>query len=69
MDDPEMQKLEVKLSHWISHNKEHGRDFREWSEKAEEAGMHYVHEHMLQAAQQMDEASECLARALELLKK
>jgi len=67
MDMNEKEKLRMLLAHWIEHNKEHGKEFREWAEKAMDLGEAAVQEDMLDAAQNMDKASESLLRALEEL--
>ena len=60
----ERAKLRALLNYWIEHNKEHSQEFREWVSKAKALGEAEVGEDMLQAAQEMDKASEILARAL-----
>ncbi len=69
MENSEMEKLKILLDHWIEHNKEHGEEFREWAEKARDLGKAVVHEDMLDAAQNMDKASESLRKALQELNK
>ena len=69
MEKSEMEKLKILLDHWIEHNKEHGDEFREWGEKARALGKAVVHEDMLDAAQNMDKASESLRKALQELNK
>lgn len=68
MDESERRKLEALLDYWIKHNKEHGQEFKEWAKKAGDAGEASVHSHILQAAQEMDEANKSLLKALEALK-
>lgn len=31
----ELDRLRVLIGHWIEHNREHARTYREWAEKAE----------------------------------
>ena len=69
MENSEMEKLKILLEHWIEHNKEHGEEFREWVEKARALGETVVQEDMLDAAQNMDKASESLLKALQELDK
>lgn len=69
MEKSEMEKLKILLDHWIEHNKEHGEEFREWAEKARYLGEAVVQEDMLDAAQNVDKASESLRKALEELNK
>ena len=63
----ERAKLRALLNYWIEHNKEHSQEFREWVSKAKVLGEAEVGEDMLQAAQEMDKASEILSHALRRL--
>ena len=67
--DDEMRKLEVRLGHWINHNREHGGEFREAAGRAREVGQASVERHLLQASHHMDEATDSLHEALMELKK
>ena len=64
MDNDERAKLRTLLNYWIEHNKEHSQEFREWADKAKGFGEAEAGEEMLQAAQEMDKASEFLSQAL-----
>ena len=67
MDKDERTKLGILLNHWIEHNKEHGQDFSEWAIKAKALGEAEAGEDILQAAQEMDKASEILSQARQRL--
>jgi hypothetical protein len=67
MDNDERVKLKTLLNYWIEHNKEHSQEFRQWASKAKVLGEAEAYEQMLQAAQEMDKASESLSRALSRL--
>jgi hypothetical protein len=67
VDNDERAKLTTLLNYWIEHNKEHSQEFREWAGKAKVFGEAEAYEEMLQAAQEMDKASESLFRALRRL--
>jgi hypothetical protein len=56
----EIEKLRVLLPHWIEHNGEHAKEFRQWADRAGPA-----EEHILAAAALVEEANERLAEALE----
>jgi hypothetical protein len=58
----EIDKLRVLLPHWIEHNGEHAREFREWAERA---GM--GRDALLAAADLVEEANGRLEEALEQL--
>ena len=63
----ERAKLRALLNYWIEHNKEHSQEFREWVNKAKVLVEVEAGEDMLQAAHDMDKASEILSRALRRL--
>ena len=65
MEDRE--KLQHLLAHWIEHNDEHGREFREWADKARGLGEAEVHGDILRAVEQLKNASESLGRASDRL--
>jgi nickel/cobalt exporter len=64
MENDEIAKLKALLNYWVEHNKEHSQEFKEWADKAKLFKEPQAYEEMLQAAQYMDKASECLSRAL-----
>jgi hypothetical protein len=63
----EKVKLMALLNYWISHNKEHSREFREWADKARGFCEVEVPQGMVQAAQEMDKAGESLSCAVRRL--
>ena len=67
MGNDERAKLGTMLNYWIEHNKGHGQEFREWADKAKVLGEAGASEEMVQAAQEMDKASESLSQALRRL--
>jgi len=69
MSNDERAKLRTLLNYWIEHNKEHSQEFREWAGKAKGLGEVEASKEMLQAAQEMDKASESLSQALRRLEK
>jgi hypothetical protein len=58
----EIDKLRVLLPHWIAHNGEHADEFRDWAARAGAA-----EEHILAAAELVQEANARLEQALEQL--
>jgi len=68
MGDIDVQEFKKRLGYWITHNREHGDEFREWSHKAGEAGMTLVRAHLAQATTCMAEATAALEDALKSLK-
>lgn len=69
MDNEERSKLRTILDYWIEHNRQHSREFREWAGKAKGYGEDEAGKRMLQAAQEMDKASQSLSQALRSLDK
>ena len=67
MSNDERAKLRILLGHWVQHNNEHSQEFKGWADKAKAFGAVEVGENMLQAAQEMDKASEFLSQALRRL--
>jgi len=67
MGSDERAKLKTLLNYWIEHNKEHSQEFREWAGKAKGFGEAEAYKEMLQAARDMDVASESLLQALRRL--
>ena len=63
MVSDERAKLRILLDHWVEHNREHSQEFSQWAEKAMALGEARIGEDMLQAAQEMDKASEFLSQA------
>jgi len=55
------------LNYWVEHNREHSQEFREWADKAKAFGEVEVADEMLQAAQEMDKASQLLSQSLKRL--
>ncbi len=68
MGDIDTQELEVRLGYWIRHNREHGDEFKEWADKASEAGMSSVETHLKRASDLMTEATIALENAFQALK-
>ena len=69
MSVDERAKLMTLLNYWIEHNKEHSQEFREWADKAKEMGEAEARKAMLQAAQEMDKASEILSGVIRRLER
>ena len=67
MPNAEREKIKILLNHWIEHNKEDSREFREWAEKAKGFGEAEPCCDILEAAQEMDKANDALLRALKRL--
>ena len=67
MSGDERKKSEILLNQWIKHNREHAEEFSKWAEKAKDFGQTIVNDEILEAVQQMNQANECLLRALEKL--
>ena len=63
MDQPsDREKLRVMLPHWIEHNQAHAEEFQGWELKVPEIG-----KHISAAVMHLEEADQCLQRALDQL--
>ncbi len=56
------------VEHWIEHNDEHAKRFREEAESAEEMKLEGVATEMINAVEASEKVSECLLRALKDIK-
>ena len=69
MGNDDRAKLVTMINYWIAHNEEHSQEFKEWADRANGFGEAEVCQEILQAAQDMDRASESLSQALSRLEK
>ena len=60
----EKGRLKVILASWTEHNKQHSEKFKKWAEKAENAESEPTYSRALQAAKELETASEQLSRVL-----
>ena len=60
-------KLAHLLPHWVEHNRAHLDTYRQWADKAHEAGLDEVAGHMEEAIKAVQQANAALERALEPL--
>ncbi|TGC06660.1 hypothetical protein [Methanolobus halotolerans] len=61
--DIDKEKLTHLLEHWIEHNQNHSKSFREWANRVTEAGHEELAEDIKAAEKKMDECSDVLKRA------
>lgn len=62
----DLEKLRVLLPHWITHNREHGEEFKRWAEDIEKAGHKEVAGALKRAIEATKEATGMLEHCLEL---
>ena len=67
MAKSDMEILEILLSYWVKHNQEHTKEFKKWAERAKHSENIAVHDDILMAVEQTDNANESLLKALERL--
>jgi thioredoxin 1 len=60
----ERSRLKVILTSWTEHNKQQSEKLRKWTEKAENAEGNPIYMSVLQAAKELEKASERLSQAL-----
>jgi len=63
----EKEKLSLLLVYWIEHNKEHGKDFKRWAEKAKGFDEIDAYGWIMEAVKHMEEVNECLFKAFEFI--
>ena len=63
----EREKLERLLEHWIKHNDDHIRNYREWSEKAKAQNLHEVGTLLEEACEKTGSLNKLFERAIEKL--
>lgn len=56
-------KLAHLLEHWVEHNENHSKSFKEWAEKVRNAGYTELADDILQAEKKMSECSDLLRKA------
>ncbi|OYT30151.1 MAG: hypothetical protein B6U95_01360 [Thermofilum sp. ex4484_82] len=61
--EKEKAKLKALIRHWIEHTREHGKNFKKWSEKADEMKMVKTSEYLLKAAEATEKTIEYLEKA------
>ena len=67
MSSEEKSRLKIILAHWVEHNEDHSREFKEWAEKARQMGEEEVADEILQAVGNMDKVTEIFNRTLKKL--
>jgi len=67
MSSEEKSRLKIILDHWVEHNEEHSREFKEWAEKAKQMGEKEVAAEILQAVGHMDKVTEIFTETLKRL--
>jgi bacterioferritin (cytochrome b1) len=65
----EMEKLVKIVEHWIHHNEDHARSYREWGQKANAAGRVEITRILEEVAGGTEQQNENLRKALDLLGK
>jgi len=60
----ERGRLQVILSSWIEHNKQHSEYFSRWVEKAQDTKDNSIYDSLLQAAREMERVNERLSQLL-----
>lgn len=64
---PFIQKMEKLLDHWIKHNLDHAKSYRDWKVKAEKESLTGLAEVLEEAAQATTQLNEKLEKALQEL--
>ena len=62
-----IKKLEILLSHWIEHNREHAGEYEKWAQKVKEESLLDVSQTIKTAAEVIQKSNVNLQKALNLL--
>lgn len=62
------EKLETLLTHWIGHNSDHAKNYRDWAEKTKKEGKEDVATLLNEVAKMTEDISEKFQKALTLIK-
>ncbi len=63
------EKLKTLFTHWIGHNDDHAKNYKDWSDKIREEGKDNIAELLIQAAEMTDQINEKFKQALDLINK
>ena len=61
------EKARIRIEYWLQHNENHLRDYREFAEQLESAGMYIGASHIRNMAELTSKSSQCLIEALNAL--
>jgi len=61
----ELQKLRHSIEHWMEHNEEHARTYRDWAERADRLGKSELADILRQIARESEGLDELFSRAKE----
>ena len=62
-----IKKLEILLSHWIEHNREHAGEYEKWAQKVKEESLLDVSQAIKTAAEVIQKSNVNLQKSLNLL--
>jgi len=65
----EEQKLQVRLTHWVTHNRNHSEEFKQGAEQARSLNLPDAAQAIDQAGELLQQAGECLDTALQAMEK
>ena len=65
----ENQKLQVRLTHWVAHNRSHSEEFKQGAEQARSSNLPDVARAINQAGELLQQAGEFLDTALQAMEK
>ena len=68
MDTDEIKKLRILLDHWVKHNEDHAREYRNWATKMEAKGLKNLAQYLKNASSNTLDANKDFISARKLLK-
>jgi len=69
MENETIKKLNVLLTHWMEHNREHATEYEEWSLQAKTEGFTEASNALKEASEVIQKTNEKLLKTWEILKK
>jgi len=69
MENETIKKLNVLLTHWLDHNREHAAEYDKWALQAKTEGFTEVYHALKEASDVIKKTNEKLLKTREILKK
>ena len=69
MENETIKKLNVLLTHWLDHNREHAAEYDKWALRAKAEGFTEVSHALKEASDVIQKTNEKLLKTWEILKK
>lgn len=61
------EKLNTLITHWLHHNADHAKNYKDWSEKTRDAGKEEIADILNEVSEMTEKISEKFSQALSLI--